>query len=542
MLEKIYKYLLKDQYDKFIKSSNEVESQQNAKLLQIIEKNKNSLIGKYLKFKDCTDISGFQKIVPLSQYEDYPKWFKEIQNCDDKILTENKILQFHLTSGTSSSSKYIPFTKELRTEFFAGLAPWLYNLSITFPSINKGSQYWIVSPSSDFRRNQKKQIGNISVGFDEDLSYFPTSVRILEYCRACLQNRQVPKSNVNEYFYNQALFILAKSDLTLISIWNPSFLILILEEIVRSKVQLINDLRQFSKVSLTKSNKLHLESVLSNLRNVSSDIKKTDWQLFWPQLQVISCWGSGWAKNTFHLLKNLFPNVFIQPKGLLATEGIITFPLQFSQIQTKFDIMQTPLQVLSINSHFFEFIDPDSQQIYLAHELKSGRNYEIVITTSGGLYRYKLGDLVKCTGHFNQCPVIEFISKIDLVSDLCGEKLHAEHVEREFINVNKSELVKDLEFKLFPVLCEDILTKKPYYLLEVYSNSDFDQLKLELNKFSIDLDKRLRNNYNYHNSRQIGQLGAIEFRIKRRDLLFIDDIRSTKKNYILQTKPINYNI
>jgi hypothetical protein len=52
---------------------------------------------------------------------------------------------------------------------------------------------------------------------------------------------------------------------------------------------------------------------------------------------------------------------------------------------------------LAVQSHFFEFVDADSR-VHLANSLKQGEEYELVVTTSGGLYRYRLQDHVLVTG------------------------------------------------------------------------------------------------------------------------------------------------
>lgn len=39
-------------------------------------------------------------------------------------------------------------------------------------------------------------------------------------------------------------------------------------------------------------------------------------------------------------------------------------------------------------------------------ELK--QQYEVVLTTPMGLYRYRTGDVIKITGFYHQCPVYEF--------------------------------------------------------------------------------------------------------------------------------------
>src|SRR5262249_22337630 len=108
-------------------------------------------------------------------------------------------------------------------------------------------------------------------------------------------------------------------------------------------------------------------------------------------------------------LRQRLPGAFIQPKGLLATEAFVTFPLG-------------GLHPLAVRSHFFEF-ENDSGQILLAHELKEHNEYEVIVTTSGGLFRYRLGDRVRVTAFLQNTPCLRFLGRNGTVSDRFGEKL-----------------------------------------------------------------------------------------------------------------------
>jgi hypothetical protein len=46
-----------------------------------------------------------------------------------------------------------------------------------------------------------------------------------------------------------------------------------------------------------------------------------------------------------------------------------------------------------------------------------------VLTTGGGLYRYRLGDVVEVVGFHRRCPMLRFLGRSGAVSDLVGEKL-----------------------------------------------------------------------------------------------------------------------
>ncbi len=104
--------------------------------------------------------------------------------------------------------------------------------------------------------------------------------------------------------------------------------------------------------------------------------------------------------------------------GLIASEGRMTIPMADA----------TPSGVLDITTHYFEFIpeeEIDSPQptVLAAHELKEGRTYFILPTTSYGLYRYNIYDVVRCTGFYNQTPLVEFLSKGAHFANITGEKL-----------------------------------------------------------------------------------------------------------------------
>ena len=50
-----------------------------------------------------------------------------------------------------------------------------------------------------------------------------------------------------------------------------------------------------------------------------------------------------------------------------------------------------------------------------SHEHDMGRTYAIILTTSGGLYRYRIGDLVE---GIVQCPILRFCGRENNVSDM----------------------------------------------------------------------------------------------------------------------------
>jgi hypothetical protein len=110
-------------------------------------------------------------------------------------------------------------------------------------------------------------------------------------------------------------------------------------------------------------------------------------------------------------MRRRFPRVEVQGKGLLATEGVVSFP-----------ILGQPAPVAAVTSHFLEFLDTAGGAL-MVHELEVGERYEVVLTTGGGFQRYRLKDLVEVVGHLQATPLLRFVGRSDGASDLRGEKL-----------------------------------------------------------------------------------------------------------------------
>lgn len=68
-------------------------------------------------------------------------------------------------------------------------------------------------------------------------------------------------------------------------------------------------------------------------------------------------------------------------------------------------------------------------------------NYEIVLTNYSGLYRYRLGDVIKVLGYVNESPEIEFLYRRKQVLNMVSEKTTEEHLTNALKNtMRKKEL------------------------------------------------------------------------------------------------------
>jgi hypothetical protein len=436
----------------------DVRPLQLERLTDILRKNKSCEYGEKYGFANVGSIDEFQKIVPLTDYEDYQPYIEKIAKGKKGILTAEDVTLLEPSSGSTSAAKLIPYTLALKEEFQKGIRPWLYDLYSGYRGIKWGRSYWSVTPAATKNRYTE---GGIPIGFEDDKEYFGTLERKLFNVIFAVPGDAVTADTIEEFYYKTALGLLQCRDLTLISIWNPSFLILLLEYMENNAEKLVADISE-------KNKKWAVE--------VRRFLTEKNFEKLWKNLKVISCWCDGNAKVYADKLKEIFPQSAIQPKGLLATEGFVSFPL-----------LAAGGAVLSLKSHFFEFEAVDDSRIYLADELQKGKEYAVILTTSGGFYRYRLKDIIQVTGFMAKIPVIKFLGKQDKVSDLFGEKLNELFV--------KSILKRTGYAEDFSMLAPET----DRYVLYLKS----DKATEGLVEF---LEAALRENFHYDYCRKLGQL------------------------------------
>jgi hypothetical protein len=276
-------------------------------------------------------------------------------------------------------------------------------------------------------------------------------------------------------------YLLSARELGLLSVWSPSFLTLLMEAIERDFDALLGQLPWRRAYELRRS--CDKAGVLTG-------------EVLWPSLALVSCWADGPSRPLVSSVRKWFPRTLLQPKGLLATEGVVSVP-----------IVAARAPVLAVAGHFLEFIDlqrPGSEPL-LAHELREGGAYSPVLTTSGGLYRYHLQDVVRCVGRWRATPCVRFEGRLDCVSDLVGEKLDAPVV---------GKALEAAEGKVpgpwpFAMLAPELGSPARYRL---YVESPADDATLAA--LAREVEAALGSGVHYAYCRKLGQLGPVEpFRV-----------------------------
>jgi hypothetical protein len=446
----------------FRKALRDPQACQERLLRQYLHQNADTAFGKQHGFISIRSVTEYQERIPLSDYNGHAPWFDRAAAGETGVLTRDPVRHFALSSGSTRAAKQIPYTSTLQEEFRRAVAPWMVDLFRTRPDLALGPAYWSISPVA---REATRTSGGIPVGFEEDSAYLGGLWKRLVDGMMAVPSSVRHIRDLETFRHATAIHLLRCRELRILSVWHPSFLDLLLESMEENWDGLLHDIGGGRAAELSR-------------------LGPRDYAGIWPRLGLVSCWGDGHAAMHLEALRRRFPGVTVQPKGLIATEAFVTLPY-------------AGRMPVAVRSHFFEFLD-EAGVPRLVHQLEQGREYSVVVTTGGGLYRYRLEDRVAVTGFLDATPSLRFLGKEDHVSDLRGEKLSEGFVSSAQRGVFQRHGLSPSFAMLAPTEAGD------RYALFIESDRDLPD------RLATDLDEALQENPHYRYCRDLGQLAPAE--------------------------------
>jgi hypothetical protein len=469
---------------------------------RIIAAQRETQFGREHRFGEIHTLEDFRRNLPISTYEDYEPYIKRMRGGRlDALVSDKKIHMFAMTSGTTASRKYIPVTPQYLADYRRGWTVWGMNVVNQYgPKVFRGILQFI-SDHEEFRTESGIPCGSVT-GLTAQMQ------KLVVRWMYVMPPVTAKVKDVNAKYYTALRLSLCR-DLKMITAANPSTLVNFAKFMDQEKERLIRDLHDgtlswdFDVPQLVRDGiRRKLGRQVRRARELEAIVSRTG-SLYpkdaWPSLLLLGNWMGGNVGAYMRHYPKYYGDLPVRDPGLIASEGRMSIPLANG----------TSSGVLDVSSHFFEFIPQEEinspqPTVLQAHELQEGREYFILLTTSYGLYRYNIYDVVRVTGFHNQTPLIEFLNKGASFSNLTGEKLSEFQVVHA-VQKALSELNESLtSFSLAP--CWD--NEDPYYGLFV-ERGDFTQPD-EAIGLAEAVDRHLRRlNIEYDAKRDSRRLGSV---------------------------------
>ena len=450
-------------------SAWDVQQRQSAWLMACLARNRDSAYGRRHGFARIDSVTAYRRQAPLVRYAQLAPWIERMAAGERDVLFAGRPLAFEQTGGSSGGSKLIPYSTESLADFSRAILPWLGQL-VTRHRFTRGSVYLALSPAT---RQAQLTAGGIPIGLPDGAYLGPIAGEALQALSA------VPAwvgeiCQVEDWQLASLYWLVRKHDLALISVWSPSFFLQLLRGLTQHQTALVELLTHGGQIAARQ-----LAADPRALHRLTRYLQRQDSRELWPELKLVSCWMDGASRPLAETLQRQLPQARFQAKGLLATEGVTTVPNTEGQ------------PVLTADSGFYEFLQPDGT-IRCAWELTRDQSYELVLTTIGGLHRYCTGDLVRYEGMAAGLPILRFIGRNDLSSDLVGEKLTEAFVAQCLEGIPG--------FRLLAPMADP----QPHYTL-ITDGSNLSRSASTLER----IEQCLQTNPQYAYARKLGQLGPL---------------------------------
>jgi hypothetical protein len=475
-------------------------------LLRRLARHADSQFGRDHHFREIRSPADFRKRVPIGGYDRHEPYIDRVRKGETTALfgAGTEILMFAMTSGTTSRPKTIPVTPEALNDYREGWTTWGILAFDAHPEMMKKGLKPILQVAGDWRESLTS--AGIPCGAITGLTAHMQSrlVRI-KYCMPAVGSRI---KDIEAKYYVALRFSLYR-DLGTVIAANPSTILAMARLGDREKQSLIRDLYDGTldprwpipeqvRAELRFRTRWRHKKTARTLERIVAETGRLLPAGYWPGLQFLSNWTGGTMRAYLRGYPEYFGNTPVRDVGLIASEGRMTIPIEDD----------TPAGILDIRHHYFEFIpeeeaDRPEPNAVEATELLEGRNYFIVLTTAGGLYRYNISDLVRCVGYHGKAPLIEFLNKGAHYSSLTGEKLSEHQVIAAVEAAQRSMGMRLKSYLLAPTWDEP-----PFYSLLVEEDDlGFDDLT---DRLALEVERALRTqNVEYVCKRDSLRLGPV---------------------------------
>lgn len=401
---------------------------------EIVSKNIHS---EYLKKHLVTHINDFDKL-PLISYSDIQNDVLNFLETKKNSLSSHRIVAFAQSSGTTSAKKWIPHSfKNILYNYLAGFDMLTLYLN-SFPSskIINGKNFSLTG--SLFKKNDIV-IGDVSALIAYYLPWIFNFFKVPNKKNALIEN------------WHEKLVIL-KKELSVSDIrWLagvPSWLSIVVDEIQK------------------KTNK--------NIR------------LIWPNFEVLFYGGTGidWHQDFFE--KQFKQIRFWQVYN--ASEGF--FAIQWNQNSNAMALMPN-------YGIYYEFLDIKTNKLVSYKNLKTKHQYELIISNSCGLWRYRMGDIIEVT-NLNPLLVI-IVGRTQNCINAFGEEVLEKHIDWALKELHQK---MNFEIEAYTVAPEVFENGKGKHQWLISWRQEPENLKL----FEKELDRLIQKVNADYSAKRIGNL------------------------------------
>ncbi|CAH1798324.1 unnamed protein product, partial [Owenia fusiformis] len=405
-------------------------SEQERLLRDIISKNKNTILGQDLNLKTIQCRHDLKNHLSIADYAKYKSYTERMLAGESDVITPGKPQYIVKTSGTTGQSSHYSVTKECITPMVTTMGMWASLKQKHFSGMMHLGRKMTLMFSAKFGKSSGGTlIGPISLGM---AIYHPECLQELaQNSTSPPEIRQIQTEQ--ETLYIHLLFGLLDKDLisiecTYISVIYSAMMVLesrwrhLVKDIRNGSISEKLDIPEPVRDQLNKRLFPNPDRALEIETECSKGFERII-QRLWPRCSHILAVDTG-TMVTFkdYLSPRHCKNIPIYSAMYNASEGLIASNIWPTQNKREYLLEPGGSVVYEFLPIYDEDMGEDAETVF-GDEVQVGFTYEIIVTTYSGLYRHRLGDVVRVTRMYHNTPVIEYLYRRGEVLSICTEKV-----------------------------------------------------------------------------------------------------------------------
>ena len=424
---------------------------QNDVLLNLVDKAKNTIIGRDFGFSSIKSYEDFSKKVPVFSYENFSDKIELARKGENNIFWPTKIKWFAKSSGTTNSkSKFIPVSDESLEDchYAAGK-----DLLCMYLNNNSDSQLFT---------GKSLRLGGSKTPYEKNGTFYgDLSAILIDNMPFWAEFSSTPSNKTS-----------------LMDDWNYK-IEAIINETINENVTSLAGVPSWMLVLLNKIIERSDKKYISEI---------------WPNLEVYFHGGVSF-KPYLNQYNNILNNNSMHYYEIYnASEGF--FAIQHENNSNE-------LLLMLDYGIFYEFIDmkcfeTKEEKIIPLCEVEKNKNYAILITTNAGLWRYKIGDTVKFTSLSPYKIIITGRTKHFI--NVFGEEVIIENTDNVINRLSSKYNLKIVDYTVAPIFMENNKKGAHEWFIE-FSEEPNKNIKIdeiidkELKKENSDYEAKRYNNF-----------------------------------------------
>ncbi|KAH7836725.1 hypothetical protein Vadar_004829 [Vaccinium darrowii] len=411
--------------------TKDADSVQQKVLAEILTSNAETEYLQRFKLNGSTDRDTFKSNVPVVTYADLLPEIKRIAEGDrSPILSVYPIKELFASSGTSSGqTKLIPTTQvEMdRRDILTNLRMPIMSLYV--PDLDKGKGLYFMSVVGETKTPGGLLVRSV---FTSHLKSDHFQARRNDPCDLYTSPDEVIQcpDPFQSIYTHMLCGLLEHKQVHRVGAVFASGLLQAIKFLQLNWPQLTQDIRSGTLNSKVTDSGIRdcMTHILQNpdpilADFIASECSKENWERIitriWPNTKYLDCIVSGAMAQYIPSLEYYSGGLPVASTSYGSSE---CYPgLNLNPLCDPHQVIYTIMP----NMAYFEFIPQkrtNSTKLVDLADVEVGQEYELVVTTYGGLYRYQVGDILRVTGFHNSAPQVHFVRRKNVLLSIDIDK------------------------------------------------------------------------------------------------------------------------